>query len=157
MASIRCAHCKATHGSVADVRSCAGTPGVQTYLAPVAVLDRPKSLQDELRELRDATPVGRYAIINAYGNAEFYSVSKPEDGRWKGYTFLSRQAGDDEYPVKAMTAQRDVLAVIALDPKAASAQYGHLIGHCGVCGRTLTNPESLERGIGPVCADKMGW
>jgi Family of unknown function (DUF6011) len=28
-------------------------------------------------------------------------------------------------------------------------------GHCGRCGRTLTVPESIERGIGPECAAKM--
>lgn len=32
----------------------------------------------------------------------------------------------------------------------------HHEGHCGRCGRTLTTPESVERGIGPECADKMG-
>jgi hypothetical protein len=26
--------------------------------------------------------------------------------------------------------------------------------HCGVCGRTLTDPESIERGIGPECFGK---
>lgn len=29
-------------------------------------------------------------------------------------------------------------------------------GRCGRCGRTLTVPESIERGIGPECAEKMG-
>jgi Family of unknown function (DUF6011) len=29
-------------------------------------------------------------------------------------------------------------------------------GRCGKCGRKLTVPESLERGIGPECANKMG-
>ena len=29
-------------------------------------------------------------------------------------------------------------------------------GKCGRCGRKLTVPESIERGIGPECADKMG-
>jgi hypothetical protein len=29
-------------------------------------------------------------------------------------------------------------------------------GHCGRCGRTLTVPASIERGIGPECANKMG-
>ena len=27
-------------------------------------------------------------------------------------------------------------------------------GRCGACGRTLTTPESIERGIGPVCAER---
>lgn len=29
-------------------------------------------------------------------------------------------------------------------------------GVCGRCGRTLTVPESIARGIGPECAEKMG-
>ena len=29
-------------------------------------------------------------------------------------------------------------------------------GRCGRCGRTLTTPESIDRGIGPDCADQMG-
>lgn len=29
-------------------------------------------------------------------------------------------------------------------------------GRCGRCGRTLTVPESIARGIGPECATKMG-
>jgi len=29
-------------------------------------------------------------------------------------------------------------------------------GTCGRCGRLLTTPESVERGIGPECAEKMG-
>ena len=29
-------------------------------------------------------------------------------------------------------------------------------GTCGCCGRKLTTPESIDRGIGPECAKKMG-
>ena len=29
-------------------------------------------------------------------------------------------------------------------------------GTCGCCGRPLTNPESLDRGIGPYCAERKG-
>lgn len=32
----------------------------------------------------------------------------------------------------------------------------HHEGTCGRCGRTLTTPESVERGIGPECAEIMG-
>jgi hypothetical protein len=30
-------------------------------------------------------------------------------------------------------------------------------GKCCCCGRTLTTPESVESGIGPICANKRGW
>lgn len=32
----------------------------------------------------------------------------------------------------------------------------HHEGRCGRCGRLLTTPESITRGIGPVCAEAMG-
>ena len=32
-----------------------------------------------------------------------------------------------------------------------SRDYGVRYGVCAACGRTLTNPESIEYGIGPIC------
>lgn len=34
-------------------------------------------------------------------------------------------------------------------------EFGALYGTCCVCARTLTNEESIEAGIGPVCASKF--
>lgn len=34
--------------------------------------------------------------------------------------------------------------------------YGRMSGHCGICRRQLTTPESLSLGIGPVCAAGLG-
>lgn len=36
----------------------------------------------------------------------------------------------------------------------ASSLYGTELGHCGLCGRELTDESSRERGIGPTCAEK---
>lgn len=36
-----------------------------------------------------------------------------------------------------------------------ATKFGHLHGVCLVCCRTLTDPESVKRGIGPVCATKF--
>lgn len=36
-----------------------------------------------------------------------------------------------------------------------ACKFGKLYGRCMVCGRTLTNPESIERGIGPICAERF--
>lgn len=33
-----------------------------------------------------------------------------------------------------------------------ASAYGRKTGRCMICGRLLTNPESVERGIGPICA-----
>lgn len=38
------------------------------------------------------------------------------------------------------------------NPRAAIEDYGRSTNTCAVCGRELTNPESIARGIGPICA-----
>lgn len=52
-------------------------------------------------------------------------------------------------------AQR--VASLINDPKGAAEAYGKETGVCCICSKTLTNPESIERGIGPICAGNMGW
>jgi hypothetical protein len=37
----------------------------------------------------------------------------------------------------------------------AAKTYSRRIGACCVCGKTLTNAKSIERGIGPVCAGNV--
>ena len=41
--------------------------------------------------------------------------------------------------------------------KEEAEQFGKLYGSCAICGRKLRNPDSIKRGIGPVCAGKEGW
>lgn len=36
-----------------------------------------------------------------------------------------------------------------------ASQFGKQFGSCMVCARTLTNPDSIEAGIGPICAGKF--
>lgn len=36
-----------------------------------------------------------------------------------------------------------------------AAEMGTRYGVCVICGATLTDPESVERGIGPVCATRV--
>lgn len=43
------------------------------------------------------------------------------------------------------------------DPATEAVKYGLGHGVCSVCGRALSNPESIELGIGPICRGKMGW
>jgi hypothetical protein len=45
---------------------------------------------------------------------------------------------------------------ISADVNGALTAYGKLTSQCGCCGLPLTNKESIERGIGPICLDKYG-
>lgn len=117
-------------------------PTVQTTMRPA--------------NLPDVHP-GRYALD--YGNNEikFFLVDRPTEGRWAGRTFVTREINDGEaYPVRGEAA-RTVLAEIAKDQKAAMLLYGQKLERCGHCNRGLRKKESRERGIGPICAGKMGW
>jgi hypothetical protein len=49
------------------------------------------------------------------------------------------------------------LLSIEEDPEAAAARHGRASGRCSVCSRDLTDPESIERGIGPICAGKFSF
>ena len=51
----------------------------------------------------------------------------------------------------------EAIAVILNDPKAAGIAYAKMSGKCCICNRTLTVPESIDAGIGPVCANGAGW
>lgn len=62
--------------------------------------------------------------------------------------YLARQL--DLYPTGA---DRDALHVHELldDPAAAMRAFAALTGRCAICNRTLTDPDSKARGVGPDC------
>lgn len=100
-------------------------------------------------------PAGRYAV-EVNGKLKFYRVDCPIKGKWDGYTFVKMFSSDETYPVRG-EAKGNVLKMIAENPAEASLNYGKHIGHCGVCGKQLTDEDSRAKGIGPVCAENMGW
>ena len=45
---------------------------------------------------------------------------------------------------------------VAKDPLGSAVAYGKRTGNCSACGRDLTNHGSIEKGIGPICAERWG-
>ena len=78
------------------------------------------------------------------GTRDAAYLGKIQDGR-----FLASRICTPEQQAK--------IILIASDPAAAAKVYGNLTGSCCVCGRELTNKQSIEEGIGPVCADRVGF
>lgn len=104
-------------------------------------------------------PAGRYALRDDDGEWWFFEVTKGKE-RWKGYTFIKRLVGapGDYRKVEVPRILRDsMLRRIEADPEQAMTDYGLRSGVCGKCHSPLTNPESLARGIGPICLGKLGW
>jgi hypothetical protein len=54
-------------------------------------------------------------------------------------------------------AQAAKIVEVAADPKGAAIKHGKDFGQCSICSRVLVDPKSIELGIGPICAEKMGW
>jgi len=49
----------------------------------------------------------------------------------------------------------ETLAQLAANPEKETRMYGRKTGECCCCGRQLTDPKSVEAGIGPICA--LNW
>jgi hypothetical protein len=76
----------------------------------------------------------------------------------QGEQYLGKVAGGKFFAARECTAEQQnrVLAFIA-DPAKAAKLYGVETGVCCICNAALTTEESMSRGMGPVCAEKMGW
>lgn len=95
----------------------------------------------------------------------FVFTAAPEAGKNAGALYVKQ---DDEYlgkilggkffKVRSCDAETESRVVAAAsDPEAAAVAYGKRVGACSCCGKELTNQESIDRGIGPICAGKYGW
>jgi hypothetical protein len=96
--------------------------------------------------------------------AEGLSISlAPDTGNNAGALYVKTESGD--YIGKVVNAQfygtsastdehRAALNVIASNPREAAIRYGRQTGRCACCGRLLSNKQSIELGIGPICANK---
>lgn len=92
----------------------------------------------------------------------------PDNGKNAGAIYVKAKDDEGTYLGKIMQGKflssRDcgqeresaVLAAAA-NPEAAAVAYGRRFGACSLCGRTLTVGESIDRGIGPICAQTFGF
>jgi hypothetical protein len=75
-----------------------------------------------------------------------------------GDIYLGKIVGSKFIKVRACSDEQQArILEVAADPEKAAVAYGVMTGSCSCCGRELTNPESVARGIGPICAAKWGW
>lgn len=116
----------------------------------------------------------------ASGSHYTYRVSKSDDGRlWfvsvlvdggdGTYAYLGIIRPESNGPLFRTTAKSSFKddspacrafryffqAVVLHHTVPAQLEVRHE-GHCGRCGRELTHPDSIDRGIGPDCAGHLG-
>ena len=81
------------------------------------------------------------------------AVYVKEDG-----IYLGKVAGGKLFASRdCSAAQAAAIVEVAADPKGAAIAHGRLTGQCSICSRELTDPKSIDLGIGPICASNMGW
>jgi len=162
---VKCGHCKEHHETVAEVRACAvrsGSLPLNKIAASLGITTIADKVVVPSSALIDPAPLpnlesARYAV-ELDGVWKFYQIDQPQSGKWRGYTFVKVQAGDETFPIRDGAKRAQIITAIrAAGPEQAAKNYGHQLGQCSLCGRTLTNPESIEAGIGPICAGKAGW
>lgn len=123
-----------------------------------------KAVKVELAEGEEATtvtsPAGYYGV-----DGKRYRIDRPTKGNWAGWTFF--KTGSDYYEQKKLGSvppggayrgkAADTFAAIQADPQAAAVEYARITSRCGICNRKLEDDESVARGIGPICAENVGW
>ena len=77
-----------------------------------------------------------------------YRVKTSKAGR--PYALKADESGHFEYEPGGIARLSGARAMTLEDAKT----FGHRFGSCCMCGRLLSDPESVEAGIGPVCANK---
>ena len=88
---------------------------------------------------------GKFAITDGggYGRDRYYGMITP-GGLWEP---TSSAVEDDILPL---------IDALKTDAVAFLAEAGKATGQCCYCGLMLTDPESVDRGYGPVCARNHG-
>jgi hypothetical protein len=102
--------------------------------------------------------------VASYGyKGKRYKVSRPKEGKWAEWTFFA--TGSEYNDRKTLLMVRpdgrisrpdnlgeEIANAIAANPAARMKEFGDITGTCAKCGRPLEDPESVARGLGPVCA-----
>jgi hypothetical protein len=114
-------------------------------------------LMDEYEARQHAPQAPRRDVVTEAGFYEHdgavYKVQVAVHGSGRLYAKrLDTATGRFEYVAGALRAL-SADERMSLDQAAA---LGRLYGRCVVCGRTLTDEDSIEAGIGPICAKGFG-
>ena len=105
--------------------------------------------QAELAEVTEGVYVMAGATVKVqravHGSGHLYAKSMdPDTGK---FVFVPRLVNDLADQLRCGRAHKMTLA--------EAAEYGALYGRCVECGRTLTDEDSIERGVGPICMTKF--
>ena len=87
------------------------------------------------------------------GFGKKFGSQRPGSGDYHGDTLTTTEICANEVRPFKVT---DLIEAIVANPAGGLSAYGHPTGTCSICRRPLEDAESVARGIGPICADKVG-
>ncbi|MCC3292407.1 hypothetical protein [Arthrobacter sp. zg-Y1110] len=130
-------------------QSCGGSPTTAQASAEIKKLQgleasRPKPAG---RRRTDA-PEGCYGVYKD-GSIVLVKLSKPTEGKWAGYNFLTTVPiipEQEPEPVRGEEA-RLILEEIQAEPSASATEFGRITRHCPFCRRKLS-VAYLQAGVG---------
>jgi hypothetical protein len=112
------------------------------------VFDEGEHRTIRIREVRNGNLAGRRIAS--------YLAGPDNESDYVGFGFVEgrtvrlwKRFGDD-------STLADAWRILVEDPDSAAKGYAVESGNCWRCNRTLTDPESIELGIGPVCRRTLG-
>lgn len=109
--------------------------------------------EKEMAEVQATVTEGMYRKADG----TIYKVQRAVHG--SGNLYAKRLSPPDEFGGKAKFEYAPgAIRRLSIDERMTleeAKEWGALYGTCCVCGRTLTNEESIEAGIGPVCSGRV--
>lgn len=142
-------------------------------------INKPREAREARTQAREAQDAGDGAKALAhearYRQAPWFVSVLTGDDNDRDYTWLAMVFPDDDgWPARYVHARKARIGQNAPSARVSRWLWDRLLGgqagvddllrqaevwhegRCGRCGRTLTVPESLRRGLGPVCTELMG-
>lgn len=98
-------------------------------------------------------PLGYYALAN--GIQIRFTMSRGSRYRQSVRRAAIRRGATRGWVYCTVTDAERRIRESGISPREAITNYGASTGSCGVCGRTLTDPESIALNIGPVCLARL--
>jgi Family of unknown function (DUF6011) len=102
--------------------------------------------------------------IRLFYDTHSFEISRaPDNGLNPGSLYVKEQGaylGKIVYGVfwpsyECTVESEDAVLNACANPLEAAVAYGQKFGICSCCGRTLSNQESIDLGIGPVCRERF--
>lgn len=162
----KCGNCGQEGQTVEHVKECYAGKHAALATAEVPVKGFAKAYVEAQSDykpmaLAPHVPASDYAIKDELGLA-FYRVKYGKKGtKWEHFAFVSRLIGNPgteliSSPIKNPSNRKAILNLLSQDALSAAKLFSATFQKCCVCGAALSDEASLERGMGPICAQRFG-